>query len=261
MKAISLCFAAAVITATIISCNPDDSVSNGTSRLQVRLTDDPAAYDEVNIDVREIRINFDGDTVNGWKTLPGVKAGVYNLLDLVNDKDTLLADAMIPSGKIHQIRLVLGDNNTIRIGEDVYELKTPSAQQSGLKLNIQQDVVNGVSYVLLMDFDAGRSVTTTGNGGYILKPVIRTAMNAIGGSIRGVVVPDSIRTNIYAIQGTDTVAGTSSDLTGGFLIKSLEAGTYDLALVPTDTAVARKTISGINVQVGQVTTVDTVHIK
>lgn len=86
-------------------------------------------------------------------------------------------------------------------------------------------------------------------------------MNAIGGSIRGVVVPDSIRTNIYAIQGTDTVAGTSSDLTGGFLIKSLEAGTYDLALVPTDTAVARKTISGINVQVGQVTTVDTVHIK
>jgi hypothetical protein len=34
-----------------------------------------------------------------------VNAAVYDVLKLVNDDDTLLADANIPSGKLHQMRL------------------------------------------------------------------------------------------------------------------------------------------------------------
>jgi hypothetical protein len=38
---------------------------------------------------------------NGWQSLDKVNAAAYDLLKLVNDDDTLLADANIPSGRLH----------------------------------------------------------------------------------------------------------------------------------------------------------------
>ncbi|HKO81754.1 MAG TPA: DUF4382 domain-containing protein, partial [Chitinophagaceae bacterium] len=96
-----------------ISCSKNDNNTNGNARLQVYLTDDPGDYDAVNVDVQDVQINFTTDTEGGWQSLPGVAKGVYNLLDLVDNKDTLLVNADIPAGKIQQIRLVLGDNNSI----------------------------------------------------------------------------------------------------------------------------------------------------
>ncbi len=261
MKMIGYCLSAALLSFGMLSCNTNNSPAAGSARLQIRLTDDPAEFDKVNIDVREIHINLEGDSLTGWKTLPGVRAGIYNLLDLVNDKDTLLADAMIPSGKIHQIRLVLGNNNTLEKDGQVYDLKTPSAQQSGLKLNIQEEFNDGLSYVLLLDFDAGRSITTTGNGQFILKPVIRTTLQAAGGSISGVVVPANIQTHIYAIQGADTVAGTATNTQGNFLLKALKPGDYSLAIVPNDTVFKSTALKDITVSQAQITRLDTVRLQ
>lgn len=261
MERIKLLFAAVLCTAAFASCDNKDNPSQGTARLQVRLTDDPADYDKVNVDIREVQVNFDGDTTNGWKTLPGIKPGIYNLLEFVNDKDTLLADAVIPTGRIHQIRLVLGDKNSVVIDGVTHPLKTPSGQQSGLKLNVQQDIQNGLLYVILLDFDAGRSVNQTGNNNFILKPVIRMALQAVGGSIKGVVDPASSRTSIFAIQGLDTIAGTSNDTTGAFLIKGLAAGNYDIALIPSDTLLQAKSVTGVGVISGQITNIDTISLK
>jgi hypothetical protein len=44
--------------------------------------------------------------------------------------NVLLADNLVPSGKLGQIRLLLGDKNTVVVGDKTYDLKTPSAQQS-----------------------------------------------------------------------------------------------------------------------------------
>ncbi len=55
----------------------------------------------------------------------------------------------------------------------LHELKTPSAQQSGLKINVHADISNVDVFNLLIDFDAEESVVEQGNGGYILKPVIK----------------------------------------------------------------------------------------
>ncbi len=85
-----------------------------------------------------------------------------------------------------------------------------------------------------MDFDAARSIVTTGNGSYILKPVIRTVLNAAGGSIAGVVMPYEFRTAVFAIQGTDTLAGTLTDALGNYLIRGLNAGSYTVSYAPTN---------------------------
>ena len=173
----------------------------------------------------------------------------------------LLADAEIPSGRIHQIRLVLGENNSVEWDGQTIPLQTPSAQQSGLKLNIQQDVTGGVLYTLLMDFDAGRSIVQSGNQSLILKPVIRTILQAAGGSIRGVIAPKDLHTAIFAIQGTDTIAGTFTDSTGGYLIRALNAGTYKVAAAPLEPGIESKSIDGVSVSDGNVTVVDTLSFQ
>lgn len=242
---------------TLISCSEKDS--NEKAKLEVRMTDDPAAFDAVYIDLKDVQINVTGDDDNGWQSLPGVHAGIYNLLDLVNDKDTLLVNADIPSGKLHQIRLVLGSNNSIVVNGITIPLETPSAEQSGLKLNVQQDVNGGILYTMLLDFDAARSVVNTGNNKYILKPVIRTVLNAVGGSIKGAVTPGTVLTAVYAINGTDTMT-TFTDLNGAYLIKGVPAATYTMQYWPTDTAYNSQVKSGIIVTTGNVTVVDTVRL-
>lgn len=250
-------FVCLLFTFFLGACSDKDSGEK--AKLEIRLTDDPAAYDAVYIDIKDVQINVSGEDDKGWQSLAGVQKGIYNLLDLVNDKDTLLCNAEIPSGKLHQIRLVLGNNNSIVLNGVNIPLETPSAQQSGLKLNVQQDVTGGILYTILLDFDAGRSVVTTGGGKYILKPVIRTLLNAVGGSIKGAVTPATFPTAVYAINGTDTMT-TFTDGTGAYLIKGVPAATYKLQYWPTDVTYQSQEKTGIVVTTGNVTVVDTVRL-
>lgn len=257
---LSLLFLSLVSIFFVACTRTENSNTGNKARLQVYLTDDPGDFDAVFIDVQDIKVNYSSDTSNGWISMTNVNRGSYDLLRLVNDKDTILGQADLNPGRIQQIRLVLGNNNYVIVDSVRYNLTTPSAQQSGLKLNINQEVTAGVMYKLLMDFDAGRSVVKTGNGKYILKPVIRTTLQAVGGSARGFVLPDSVRTSVYAITGTDTVAGTST-MNGAWSIRGLSAGTYTFAFVPSDTTFPKQNKTGIVISTGAVTTVDTVRLR
>lgn len=265
MRKILLFSALVVLAASIgfFSCQKNES-NDGKARLQVYLTDDPGDYEQVLIDVQDIMINVTNDTASGWQSLDGVNKGVYDLLKLVNDDDTLLADAEIPTGRVEQIRLVLGTENFVKLegNPTLIKLETPSAQQSGLKLNIHLDVIEGILYKLSLDFDVARSIVKTGNNKYMLKPLIRTYLEAIGGSIRGVVSPSSFQTSVFALSGLDTVASTYTGLNGGYLIKGLAGGvSYSLAFHPSDTTYKDTTRTGIMVTNSQVTLVDTMYLQ
>jgi hypothetical protein len=93
----------------------------------------------------------------------------------------------------------------------------------------------------------------------MLKPTIRTVMNALGGSIKGYIKPTTFQTLVLAIQGADTPASTYTD-NGNYLIKGLGAGSYDLHFLPTDTTYDKQAKNGVGVTVGNVTTVDTVTL-
>lgn len=255
---LSLTLVAACVT-LFYACTKNEVSTENKAHLQVYLTDLPGNYDEVNIDVKDVMINYGSDTGSGWKSLPGVKAGSYDILELTNGNDALLADAAIETGNIKQIRLILGENNYVVVDGNRVNLKTPSAQQSGLKIKLNQDVNEGITYKILLDFDASRSIVKTGNGGYNLKPVIRATLEAVGGTIRGFVTPDTLTTSVYAIQGSDTVAGTTTS-NGGYQLRGVNAGSYNLSFVPSDTTFKAQTKTGITVTANQVTVVDTVHL-
>jgi hypothetical protein len=244
----------------LLSCSKNENSSSGKAQLKVYLTDNPAAYDQVVIDVKDVQINLTNDSTGGWQSLSTVKAGSYDLLRLVDDKDTLLGNSDIATGTLEQMRLILGPNNYVVVNGQNIPLETPSAQQSGLKLNIHQSITSGILYTITLDFDAAKSIVKTGNNKYILKPVIRTVFNAVGGTIRGFVLPDTVTTAVYAVQGPDTIASTFTGSNGGYLIKGLAAGSYNLSFVPNDTTFTIQTKTGVAVTTGNVTTVDTIFL-
>lgn len=262
LKKMILALAVVTMSVVFFSCQKNAGTSSSSQpRLQIRLTDAPADAKEVWVDIREVKIMMK-DT--GEISLGGVHPGLYNLLDLTNGKDTILADAEIPAGSISQIRLVLGDNNYIITNSgQKYSLKTPSAQQSGLKVQIHQDVSGGILYRLILDFDAGKSIVKAGNSGnYILKPVLRIiSFQPSGGNVKGVVAPDSVQTFVYAIMGADTVASTATDTTNGqYWIRDIAAGNYIFSYVPNDT-IHKEATRNVTITLGQTTVVDTVKLE
>lgn len=219
----------------LASCSKDssdDTTGAGMSKFEVRLTDAPGDYAAVNIDVQQVQVHVsDGDDEAGWQTLPLIRPGVYNILDYTNGRSVGLVSADFPAGKISQIRLILGPNNTLTLRDgSTVPLNTPSAQQSGLKLKIDAVLVRGVTYQLLLDFDVAKSIVKRGNSGqYNLKPVIRTITTAVAGGIRGTVAPREARPLVLAIRTSVTpndTLSTTADANGGFQLLGLPAGAY-----------------------------------
>ena len=216
-----------------------------TTPVNVRMTDAPGNFQQVNVDITGVEFKIN----NGATVSLNVHSGVYNLLDFVNGIDTLIASADVPSGSLSQVRLILGTNNTVKVDGVVYPLSTPSAMQSGLKLNVNSTLIAGVVYNLLLDFDANQSVVLTGNGEYQLKPVIRTVSVATSGSIHGSVVTTSaLPASVSVTDGINTYS-TFTDASGNFLVRGVPAGIYAVTITP-KLPFLPKIITNINVTVG-----------
>lgn len=211
----------------------DQNKESGSAKLKISLTDAPGDYTAVNVEVIGVEINRQAtDNESSWETLTLLKPGVINLLELTNGRKLLLASVNLLAGNISQIRLKLGDNNTLdlRDGRTV-ALKTPSGQTSGLKLQINQELKADVTYEILLDFDAAKSVVPRGNTGqYNLKLVIRINTLAVKGGIRDKVTPAEAKPGILVLTSTqDTVAGAFTDIaTDDFVIRGINAGTYQV---------------------------------
>jgi len=240
---------------------PSCSKEKGKSRLSIYLTDAPAAYDALNIDIVKVEIKSSSDQGDdGWQTLP-VNAGIYNLLEFTNGMDTLLSSVELPAGKVSQLRLILGSNNSIVVSGNSLPLplSTPSAQTSGLKFNINADLVAGIEYKIWIDFIADRSVVVTGNNVYKLKPVIRTFTEATSGAIKGNVQPAASQATVFAIAGTDSLSAIPDAATGDYLIRGVPAGNWKV-LADGNNGYIDQSIDNIAVSLGQVTVVDTITL-
>lgn len=160
---------AAVLVLGAVACKKEEAPQNG--HMQVRLTDAPAAYAHVFVEITGMEVHVDGI---GWTSLL-INPGMYDLLELQFGVDTILAPPqIIPAGHLTQMRMILGNNNYVIDTAGIHtDLKVPSGETSGLKININDNVPPGVVYDVLLDFDAEKSIVEQGNGNLLLKPVIK----------------------------------------------------------------------------------------
>lgn len=262
MKVFCVSLLALVLLNACSKNNNDTSPgTTGETDFSVYLTDDPAPYDKVNIDIQSVEVHFSDDAGDAWHTLKIVRPGIYNLLRFTNGKDTIVATDRIASKKITQMRFILGENNTVVIDGEAFPLQTPSAQQSGLKFDVDATLTAGIGYKLWTDFDASRSIVTTGSGKYILKPVIRVYTKAISGSIQGIVLPPGSASWVYVLQSNDTVASAIPDpVTGMFMVNGLTQGTYAIS-VDGINGFNDAFYDNVNVTTGKITDVGTIKLK
>jgi len=243
-----------VFAIVLSSCSKNDNEQKGKAHLTISMTDDPANYDAVYIDVQAVELtgedgnNFDLDVV----------PGIYNLLDLSNGIDTIIATGDIDAGTIQQIRLILGDDNSVVVDGTSYPLETPSAQESGLKLQVHDEFEAGVSYGILLDFDAAKSIVQEGNGTYKLKPVINVIDFAVSGSIKGIVLPIEAHAYVQAVAGNDTIS-TYANEDGAFLIQGVPAGTYTVHIIPM-LPFLEVTVDNVEVTIGNITDIGTISL-
>jgi hypothetical protein len=247
-----------IAIASFIGCKKDSQTS-GTTKVEIRMTDAPGDFDAINLNVKQVIL------LSGGKPYTfEVDHGIFNILDFrigTSNPDILVASGDMPSGEITEIRLVLYDNNTIVVDGQVQDLKTPSAQSSGWKVKLTEnpELVPGVTYSLLLDFDAAKSIVATGNGKYILKPVVRGVTVATSGLISGIVLPLTSHPEVLVIAGTDTI-GTVTDATGMFTVGGLATGNYTVKILPVE-GFAETTIPNVAVTAGQNTSIGTVTLQ
>jgi len=244
----------AALSLMLFSCKKDSTNNGGTAHVTVKMTDAPGAFDAVILNIKSVIIVTD----KGEQTL-NVNGGAVDILRFRSGRDTVLADQDIPAGTIQQVRLILNDSgNRVIVAGLSYDLTTPSGQTSGVKLNVHDKLTAGKAYTMRLDFDAAQSVVLTGNGKYILKPVIRAIATAASGALTGVVSPAASSPKVYAITGADTI-GSTTDATGKYYFPGLAAGSYQVKIVPVS-PYAIKTVTNILVTNGTVTDMGTVNI-
>lgn len=239
--------------AFLVSCNDSESnsINKETPTISIRLVDGPGDYEAVNIEIVDVMIKMDNDNDddNGWTSLEANNE-IINLLDFTGGFSKVLVERFpIPAGTLSQMRLVLGDGNTIVIKDEndndaVFDLKTPSAQQSGLKLKVNTEIEAGFTYDFVLDFDVDKSIVHAGNSGnIILKPVLYVSAEASSGIIEGTILPldvPSIASVLVDDNGTvetddDFVITAFTDvISGEFALWGVPAGTYDVKVMPID---------------------------
>ncbi len=139
--------------------------SNGRVVVGVKdKTANMSSVTSVNVTISGVMVQSQG----GWTTLSSTPQ-TFDLLKLnQNGSEALLADVNVTSGTYEQIRLEIS-NVTVTDANGTHEAKLPSGD---LRLTGPL-VVNGNSTsTLTFDFLANESLHVTGNGEYILAPVI-----------------------------------------------------------------------------------------
>ncbi|WP_233280006.1 DUF4382 domain-containing protein [Constantimarinum furrinae] len=262
MKRIASIAFAVLLVLGFVACSNDDSSGNvdeGTARMSVKLVDAPGDYDNVFIDVQDVVIKYNGS--EDEVSIGEVNGGVYDLLTLTGGLSVVLVDDEIPVGSISQIRLILGDNNTVVVDGETYPLATPSAQQSGLKLQVNETLEAGIFYEFILDFDVEESIVVQGNGSYSLKPVIRASTTAETGSISGAVLPLGFQTLVTADNGITQIS-SYVNASGDFVLSGVPEGTYTVTVEAEPLAgLNAAVVQNVNVTVGEVTTLGTIDLE
>ncbi len=238
----------------------------GMGSLQVRMYDAPIdSADAVNVHVDRVEVNKTG-SAGEWSVI-NTPDKTYNLIELANGAYEVLGDTTLEVGTYQQIRLVLSqDGHSVEVDGSVYDMIVPSGAQTGIKLNVNAEIVEDIQYVLLLDFDASQSVVKAGQNNpsveYLLKPVIRANNQAVTGNIGGIVDPAEAHAVVYAIANSDTLASTVADTSdGSFRLVGLEEGTYDVAFDPRNDNYESADTTGVDVVVGETTNLGTIQLQ
>lgn len=256
-----------VVAAVLTACggggdSAGDPVVGTAGTLRLSLTDAPACgFDNVYVTVEKVRVHASGTAEaadGGWTDITLATPQRIDLLSLTNGAMTTLGQTQLAAGTYQQLRLVLAANTAanplanavVPTGGSPQAVDTPSALQSGIKLNANLTVAADKVADFAIDFDACRSFVKAGNSGKVLlKPVLSLIplLSDAGQRIVGYVDPALANGGAtVSVQSAGVpVRATPTDATGKFVLYPVPAGSYDL--VVTANGRANAVVTGVPV--------------
>lgn len=273
--------------ALLIGCADNDSAETGYGKLTIELTDAPFPHEliaEANVTIYKVEArkkseeNEDTDsetseeeTEDGSYVVLMEEELQVNLLTLTNGVTETLVDIEIPAGSYDLFRVYMKGVNVVLNDEaaTTFDLKVPSGEQSGLKIFVEPALVvtSGLSSDLLFDFDVCRSFVARGNiknssfNGFNFKPVIKVSNLTTAGTLFGEITTMDMEASVplegvqvSILQGEEVITTTLTDLSGGYMVMGLDAGTYDIVVEIAD--YDTQTIEGITITAGNKTQQD-----
>ncbi len=243
----------------------DSSTGATTGTLAVRLTDAPGVdIAAATVWISKVYVFNGSDSIAGRVDIATFSpAKAFDLMTLANGVTTLLGSATIPVGDYAQVRLVVDSAQvtlapplTFAGGSATISLQTPSAMQTGIKVNLGGSVhVAPGQTILVVDFDVSQSFVATGPlgapTGMLFKPVCHGTTTDIAASITGSVSPANSKAELFAIAGTDTVATAFADtVTGIYMLHYLDPrlSPFTVAAVASGYATQTKSVTLANGQ-------------
>jgi hypothetical protein len=239
-----------ILSVFFTSCNNDGNFTT----LQIRLTDAPGMYDEVNIDIQKVVVMVDGE----WYDVENANYGVYDLLKLRNGVETLLGAIQVPEGNLKEIRLVLGDRNSLLKQGEQFDLKIPSGESSGYKIKADYNLREGVTFSVTLDMDAEKSVVENSTNDFNLKPVVRAYSESTSGALKG-----KVSTNIAKVElvlNPDETLIALPDEFGNYLIPGVPEGSFTVNFYSISEEVVFS-IEDVKIKIGDVTNLGELNIS
>ena len=258
------------------ACNKDEFSASGTGEtqsLKVYLTDDPAEFDSLFVQINSVEVKLDTgkhrddddwgdrsdsldkdddddrrgkDDFGQWDTL-NVAAGEYNILALRNGIDTVLAQGNV-QGTIRKIRISIGAVRVVKNGVSYPVNLLPGVRSNYIYIKLRKEHIqtSGSGIATWIDFDVSRSIIEI-NGKYYLKPVLKPFCEKNSGELKGKVLPAEAGAIIKVYNATDTATAIPNK-DGKFKVRGLSQGVYTV-LYDGNNGYADTTIT--NVQVGK----------
>lgn len=269
-------FSAAIMLA---ACSKDQSGSNqpvpaGKQAVSLYLTDDPGYFDHVYVDIQSVDVLVDTcknsnygqdwgrgrDSCKSWESLQ-IQAGVYDLLTLRNGVDTLLAQGTISEGKVKQIKIKLGANNSLVKDSTTYPLTIPNGSAE-IVLSLRGDEWEKYASGrcrLWLDFDVQRSIVQVRNNNFYLRPVLHWFIVNTTSALEGSVSPRDAYAVISVYNGADTAYALPGK-DGRFKVRGLSSGNYSI-FVNASNGYRDTTIAGVALKAGKTTSMGKIQLR
>ena len=179
-----------------------------------------------------------------------------NVAALTSSSQFLVGRSEFSEGNILEIKLLLGDDNFVTIGNQRFPLLLISESAKEPVLLVNYDIKGGISHDIFLDFDAFSSFQISGGlePQIILKPEIRSFLSLKTGRASGNISPANQKVAIVTVDQNDILISTTSSQSpsGNFSLRGLEAGKlYRTFIIPFNPAYLPDTLDSVRVNVTQ----------
>jgi hypothetical protein len=185
MKHLTVLAVAAALTVGSVACSDSpSSPSLSGGNFNLRLRDTPFS------DAKAVLVTFSSVRAHraesDWTAVPFVNAATTRTCDLkkLETSEDVLGTAALPTGHYTQVRLVVQSatlyfDNPSTGSACASSITAPTGASASLeipsgevRLNREFDVTSSSTMTMLLDFDGDQSIRQTGNGRYMMTPVV-----------------------------------------------------------------------------------------